>query len=556
MSVMQRNSYGGTATGQPLDYQSDPAALQRQAVVNQLAPPASAATQPGQSFSSFNRGGQTTQLPGMGADTTNKLVSTGAGIAATAAGSMNPVSIGTDYLGKKLKPKEEMPTFGGEFGDLTDQYGRRFEGAGPGIKGGAVRGAGYGAFAGPVGAGIGAAAGAIIGAATRNATSAYSDFSSQDAADAVGRAYQQYLGRPASEQEIRDQLVGQGWNPTGGDRWVGEKGLFSVLGSIKNSPEAQAYAARGGQPSAAQTSTQGQPGALQPMARTAGPSDGVTELSPGAAQQLLAYNQGQDQRRAAVAGETDALRARGWDGKPETRGSDVMGQQETERQALLSQLGIPAEVTGVSGPVASANPGAPFRLPGTVADGINPDGSGGISGRGAGDIVPANADTDGYAAPQFTAQGSAQAPPGWDQTKWADTAHQTPKYAVGHILSQFPPTVDGLKQAADQVAKAYPGTTFDGKDKLTIPGVGTIDVLVGASQGGSSWAWQPTDGGGAQGGGGTASTPAVDASRGYGTQPDVLDSDTIAQLKQRLAEIIAGTPNRDAIVNGLGASNG
>jgi hypothetical protein len=219
--------------------------MQTQALIDQMAPqqPAAApvATNPG----TFSRGGQVKQLPGMGADVTNKLVSTGAGVAATAAGTMNPVTIGTEYLGKKLKPKEEMPTFGGEFGGITDDYGRRFEGAGPGVKGGAVRGAGYGAMAGPVGAGVGAAIGAIAGAATKNATSAFSDFRVEDAADALQKGYQQYLGRPASEEEIQNALVGQGWNPTGGDRWVGEKGLFSVLGQIRDSPEAQAFKTTG-----------------------------------------------------------------------------------------------------------------------------------------------------------------------------------------------------------------------------------------------------------------------------------------------------------------------
>lgn len=98
--------------------------------------------------------------------------------------------------------------------------------------------------------------------------------------------------------------------------------------------------------------------------------------------------------------------------------------------------------------------------------------------------------TDGYQAPTFqpTAKGGPMA--GWDATKWANNAHQTPKYGVGRILSNYAPTVAGLAQALPEIQRAYPGVTFDGKDKLMIPGVGTIDVLVGASQGGSGWAWQ------------------------------------------------------------------
>lgn len=102
---------------------------------------------------------------------------------------------------------------------------------------------------------------------------------------------------------------------------------------------------------------------------------------------------------------------------------------------------------------------------------------------------PMTINTDGYAQPAYAVAGSSQAPAGWDPTKWATGTHQTPKYVVGRILSQYAPTVDGLSQAIAEVQRAYPGTTFNGKDKLTIPGVGTIDVLQGASQGGQAWQW-------------------------------------------------------------------
>ena len=97
--------------------------------------------------------------------------------------------------------------------------------------------------------------------------------------------------------------------------------------------------------------------------------------------------------------------------------------------------------------------------------------------------------TNGYDAPEYIPEGSAGAPAGWDTEKWANAAHQTPKYGVGRILAQYPPTTAGLAQAWPDIQRAYPGATFDGKDKIMIPGVGTIDVLVGASQGGSAWQW-------------------------------------------------------------------
>lgn len=111
---------------------------------------------------------------------------------------------------------------------------------------------------------------------------------------------------------------------------------------------------------------------------------------------------------------------------------------------------------------------------------------------------------DGFNAPQHVAANPGAAPPGWDANKWNDPNHQTPKYVVGRILSQFPTTVEGATQAAAEIARAYPGTTFNGKDKLTIPGVGTFDILRGASVGGQGFQFnqlsgpngEPVDGGG------------------------------------------------------------
>jgi hypothetical protein len=98
--------------------------------------------------------------------------------------------------------------------------------------------------------------------------------------------------------------------------------------------------------------------------------------------------------------------------------------------------------------------------------------------------------TDGYKAPQYVPEKFAShPPPGWSREKWNNPNHQTPKYAVGRILSNFEPRTENGAAAAAEVAKAYPGTTYNGKDKITIPGVGTIDFIQGASVGGKGWRW-------------------------------------------------------------------
>lgn len=101
----------------------------------------------------------------------------------------------------------------------------------------------------------------------------------------------------------------------------------------------------------------------------------------------------------------------------------------------------------------------------------------------------ANWDTDGYPAPKYTVAGSATAPAGWDPQKWTNPNHQTPKYAIGRILSQYSPTVNGLGQAMAEIARAYPGAMRIGDDKVDIPGLGVIDVLQGAANGGVAWTW-------------------------------------------------------------------
>lgn len=99
--------------------------------------------------------------------------------------------------------------------------------------------------------------------------------------------------------------------------------------------------------------------------------------------------------------------------------------------------------------------------------------------------------TDGYAGPQYTAQNARQqAMAGWDQTKWANQNHQTPKYAVGRILSQFDPRSENVPAVLAEIQKAYPGARLtNGKEKVWIPGVGEIDLLEGYNAGGKAWQW-------------------------------------------------------------------
>jgi hypothetical protein len=500
--------------------QPDPSGLQRQAVIDQLAPaemPAGAQPRPGLASpampgarpqDAFSRGGEVKQLPGMGGEQAERLARTGLSVAGTAAGAFNPVTIGTNFAADKLKVKEEMPTFGGEFGHLTDDYGRRFEGTGGGIASNAVRYAGYGAMAGPIGAGVGALAGAIKGAVTKNAPSAYTDFRVEDAADAIQKGYQEYLGRPASEDEIRTHLTNVGWDEKDGDRWTGEKALYHILGTLKNSDEAKQFATRGAV---------------------------VDQLDSGAAAPY-------DNTPGSDIGPTTTF-----------GGGSVMATTNKQNEDTLARQ--PANTQRWTGTAAGAEPTASQVAPGATRDVTGPgikapaDGAAGGTGTPAAPVDASAWNTDGYAAPQVTAAGfREQAPAGWDQAKWNDPNHQTPKYVWGRL------TQDSNPNDVEQLLAAYPGSSFNGKDKVTIPGVGTIDIFKGASVGlnepqwlaeGSASGAAPQAGGGASGGMDLSSQArGIDAGGG----------DTLAAIKAELARILANQPNRDALLAQMGGS--
>jgi hypothetical protein len=84
----------------------------------------------------------------------------------------------------------------------------------------------------------------------------------------------------------------------------------------------------------------------------------------------------------------------------------------------------------------------------------------------------------------------AQAPPGYDPEKWANQEHQTPKYKVTRILTSFGDLRDegNRNRAIQALMEAEPGTQYNGKDKIMLPGSGEgrgvwIDVFGNASGG-------------------------------------------------------------------------
>jgi hypothetical protein len=92
-------------------------------------------------------------------------------------------------------------------------------------------------------------------------------------------------------------------------------------------------------------------------------------------------------------------------------------------------------------------------------------------------------------APTSTRQTPTAAPAGFDATKWANPDHNTPKYAITRITSKYNLADAGERdQAIAEIMAAEPGTQFNGKDKIMLPGSGEgrgvwIDIFGNATGG-------------------------------------------------------------------------
>jgi hypothetical protein len=494
----------------PPSYQDallDELALEERAALPQAVPytpPTSAPSRPAGSplndirtgASPFARGGRVTQGPGRGPGVTNLAVSTGANIAGRVAGGTaagGAVSLGTDYLGGKLKPKEDVATYGGEFGRYTDSFGRRHEGAGPGRAGGAVRGAGYGAnpalvaATGGMSVPIGAAVGAIAGAATKNAPSAYTDFRVEDAADAIQQMYREELGRPASDAEIMGHLRGQGWD--GQSRWVGEKGLFAVLAAVRNSPEAKAKTGGGAAPAA---------GGQAPL----------TRLAPSPMQAML------DEMETPGEG-TSAPPAAG---------------DPTAPYAGPQLPGATQDAFGVWNGTGQVDPSAAVA----AAQRSTPNNAVGLEGFDLGRAQDPSFSAKDSFAKAWQAAGSP--PPGADKpalTAWFDQHIRAQMEADGHTINW----VDG-----DKFNFTSPQGTF------------TVDWVRGAGAEGFAGAWQVEDG---SGGNGATPPPAAAGAGGGGPLDALVggDNEQLQAIMRALQTMAAGNnaPQtlRDALLGEL-----
>lgn len=448
--------------------------------------------------------GHVSQRPGIGPGLTNTAAGLGAQVGGhmvanhlISQGASNPswvngaagmgagigISMAGNALANKTRVNEEMPTYGGRHADLLDAFGRRYEGTGGGINSGAIRGATMGAnpalaaATGGISVGAGALGGAIAAAATKNAPSAFTDFSAADAYNAIGSGYQKYLGRQGSNDEIMQHMINQGYKPNGGDRWVGEHGLNSVLDAIADSPEAQA---RLGQ-SPSNSNPQGQTATAQsPVGTQSAPPQVAT--SPG--QSFSSYTNSQSNSSAPY--QQPPL----GDVGPTTTfpGSNIpVPLTNAQNEATLAAL--PKDRLQWSGSSSALPP--------------NSEGPGGFTGKLDQPGYGAESASTGSASSQGLGQ-YASSLEGYDSGKLNDPNKHDPKYDIGRIESHYDPHKGITPEMLAELNKLGYGTFSGQGDKLHVDGgspefEGVSDFDVARDFGNGGWQWQPEGGSSSQG---------------------------------------------------------
>ena len=273
----------------------------------------------------------------------------------------------------------------------------------------------------------------------------------------IRQAYRTYLGREASASDVDGWVSGQ-YHGGGIDDWVN---------AIRNSGEAQAYAARQ-RAETARTPDQGPPDGPQTEESPPPDYDPDPQTSPDPP--------GTPDRQSRV----DRERAK-------------KALREAYREHLGREMSD-ADFEGWWGGQYGWGPEGIEGLPGWLR-GIKHEGD-----RLKGE--------DKKEDPAGVPERTGQAPPGWDPTKWADPDHHTVKYDAAAFLYGLtkPSEIAAVVNSAAFQAR-FPGAAFNGTDKIDFGSVtedgvpvGVIDVLMQSDQAGDTsaglwWGAGPTGGG-------------------------------------------------------------
>lgn len=170
--------------------------------------------------------------------------------------------------------------------------------------------------------------------------------------------------------------------------------------------------------------------------------------------------------------------------------------------------------------------------------------------------------TDGYATPGYTAQNAGGVLSGFDATKWNDPNHQSPKYVFGRILQEAAggdgrlETPEQRDAAVKNILQAYPGATFDGKQKVTMPDGGVIDIFQGADAGhyGAAFQVEPGTGRDAAGNPIDTSSPGAPAGGGGGglsSLNPMLQGNAQDGIQQALSSLTQRSPSLEELLKQL-----
>lgn len=228
-----------------------------------------------------------------------------------------------------------------------------------------------------------------------------------------------------------------------------------------------------------------------------GTQDAPQQAALGAAIGGAAKNAAQEAPPKFWAGPMDWARTKIAAQKAaEKPGIDAFGgtlQRALDQAVAGKQVAEGAPLGTIDGPLPElglpeALPGAP-GIAGPATDPVLDPSGAPVPGTDPKSSPQASWNTKGYATPNYTVTRTGLPPlPGFDAGKWNDPNAQQPKYVIGGILQEAAGG-DGLLQTPEEreravknIQAAY-GGTFDGKDKIAIPGIGTIDIFGGAGNG-------------------------------------------------------------------------
>lgn len=395
--------------------------------------------------------------------------------------------------------------------DYDDGYDRRLEGS-PSVAGNAAK---YGMAAGNVvpgwGHAIGAIGGAVGAAFAKNAKSAMTDFSAEDARAIISRAHKDALGRDITPEYLDQIMIGQGWKP--GDKWFGEQPLAYVLDQFGTHAQ-QEGAQRAATPEAAPT-------AAAPVG-AAGPSRYAMEG--------FDLQRAQDPSFSAKDAFAQAVQAA--PEPPPGEDKAALGAWFTQYvQPFMESQGftinsVQGDKINITGPQGTGTidwyrgAGAPG---GALA--WQPEGAGGTAGGGA--ITGSSGATSIQDAYAWLKQN---ADPSWTREEM--------QAAINAAFADVPGFVEGYAgDAVFENGKLDLITNFEGPGASWSDNLSLIPLHGGGSPAGAS-------------GGGT--TAGLNLAPGVSLAAPLGNSDVYAQIQAALQRLLAGTSTRDELLQALG----